>query len=108
MAGAKHTACTVEMASVTRPIEVAVIDEIQMVADSSRGHSFTRAILGIPAQTLHVCGDHAALPLLQQLIQDTGEIDTPFTALMVFASGHPLPTSECQRRAYRQLSLSLH
>ena len=41
-------------------VDVAVVDEIQMVADPSRGHSFTRAILGIPAHTLHVCGDPAA------------------------------------------------
>jgi ATP-dependent RNA helicase SUPV3L1/SUV3 len=72
--GAKHAACTVEMASVARQVDVAVVDEIQMVADPSRGHSFTRAILGIPAQTLHVCGDPAALPLLQQLLEDTGEL----------------------------------
>ena len=71
--GAKHAACTVEMASVSRRVDAAVVDEIQMLADPSRGHSFTRAFLGIPAQTLHVCGDPAALPLLQQLVEDTGE-----------------------------------
>ena len=54
-------------------VHVAVVDEIQMVADPSRGHSFTRAILGIPAHTLHVCGDPAALPLLRQLVQDAGD-----------------------------------
>ena len=86
MAGAKHAACTVEMASVVRPVDVAVVDEIQMVADSSRGHSFTRAILGIPAQTLHVCGDHAALPLLQQLVQDTGEIITTIRKKLLLAA----------------------
>ena len=63
-----------EMASVSRQVDVAVVDEIQMVADPSRGHSFTRAILGIPAHTLHVCGDPAALPLLRQLVQDTGTV----------------------------------
>ena len=96
MAGAKHAACTVEMASVVRPVDVAVVDEIQMVADSSRGYSFTRAILGIPAQTLHVCGDHAALPLLQQLVQDTGEIITAICHYFLLASVHlsPLPESQ--------------
>ncbi len=73
MEGAKHAACTVEMASVVRQVDVAVVDEVQMVADPSRGHSFTRAILGIPAHTLHICGDPAALPLLRRLIEDTGE-----------------------------------
>lgn len=97
MAGAKHAACTVEMASVVRPVDVAVVDEIQMVADSSRGHSFTRAILGIPAETLHVCGDHAALPLLQQLVQDTGEIITPFKNIFLLTSVHSQPRFECEK-----------
>ena len=57
--GAKHAACTVEMASVSRQVDVAVVDEIQMVADPSRGHSFTRAILGIPA---HTCTSAGTLP----------------------------------------------
>ncbi|KAK9917692.1 hypothetical protein WJX75_007248 [Coccomyxa subellipsoidea] len=71
--GARHAACTVEMASVTRTVEVAVVDEIQMLADGSRGHAFTRALLGLPAATLHLCGDAAALPLLRQLIADAGD-----------------------------------
>ena len=49
-----------------------MVDEIQMLADGSRGHAFTRAILGLPAATLHLCGDAAALPLLRQLIADAG------------------------------------
>ena len=78
--GAKHAACTVEMASVARQVDVAVVDEIQMIADPGRGHAFTRAILGIPASTIHVCGDPAALPLLRQLVQDTGESTSVLTA----------------------------
>ena len=96
IAGAKHAACTVEMASVSRQVDVAVVDEIQMVADPSRGHSFTRAILGIPAHTLHVCGDPASLPLLRQLMQDTGKhptISLRFTrAKRRFVSGPPQGT----------------
>lgn len=49
-----------------------MVDEIQMLADGSRGHAFTRALLGLPAATLHLCGDAAALPLLRQLIADAG------------------------------------
>ena len=85
VAEAKHAACTVEMASVSRQVDVAVVDEIQMVADSSRGHSFTRAILGIPAHTLHVCGDPAALSLLRQLVQDAGKpCDCPDISLQFY------------------------
>lgn len=49
-----------------------VIDEIQMLADESRGWAFTRALLGMPARTLHVCGDPAALPLLERIVEETG------------------------------------
>ena len=70
--GASHAACTVEMASVSRPVECAVVDEVQMLGDPCRGHAFTRAILGLPARQLHVCGDEAVLPLLRQLIADAG------------------------------------
>ena len=34
--GARHVACTVEMADSTSSVEVAVIDEAQMIADSDR------------------------------------------------------------------------
>lgn len=70
--GAAHTACTTEMASTRSVVEVAVLDEIQMIADESRGWAFTRALLGVPARTLHVCGDPAALPLLEQIVAETG------------------------------------
>lgn len=42
MPGAAHTACTVEMVSTSRVIDVAVVDEVQLAADPSRGWSFTR------------------------------------------------------------------
>ena len=71
--GAKHTACTVEMAPVHKPVAVAVVDEIQMVAERSRGWSFTRALLGLAAAEIHVCGDPAVLPLLEQMVDDTGD-----------------------------------
>ncbi|PSC71108.1 ATP-dependent RNA helicase mitochondrial [Micractinium conductrix] len=71
--GAPHTACTTEMASTQRVLDVAVLDEVQMVADESRGWAFTRALLGLPARTLHVCGDPAALPLLERILAETGD-----------------------------------
>ena len=52
-----HVACTVEMANFNQTYEVAVIDEIQMVKDFQRGWAWTRALLGIPAQEIHVCGE---------------------------------------------------
>lgn len=71
--GARHTSCTVEMASTKRRVDVAIVDEIQMASDQSRGWAFTRALLGLPAAELHVCGDPAVLPLLTRLCEESGE-----------------------------------
>ena len=49
------------------------VDEIQMLGDPLRGAAWTRALLGLPAQQLHLCGNPAALPLIQRIIRETGE-----------------------------------
>jgi len=43
------------------------------MADRSRGWAFTRAILGIPARTLYVCGHPSALLLLKAICEETGD-----------------------------------
>ncbi|XP_062989095.1 ATP-dependent RNA helicase SUPV3L1, mitochondrial [Elgaria multicarinata webbii] len=70
---AAHVACTIEMCSVTTPYEVAVIDEIQMIKDHSRGWAWTRALLGLCAEEIHVCGEAAAINLVTELMYTTGE-----------------------------------
>ncbi len=50
-----------------------MIDEIQMLGDAGRGWAWTRALLGLPVQQLHVCGDPGVLPVLQQLAADCGD-----------------------------------
>ncbi|MEG2902833.1 MAG: RNA helicase, partial [Massilia sp.] len=47
--GATHVASTVEMLDSKTPIDVAVIDEIQMLADRDRGAAWTAAVCGAPA-----------------------------------------------------------
>ncbi|KAK4265579.1 hypothetical protein QN277_026610 [Acacia crassicarpa] len=69
--GAKHKAVTVEMADVTSKYHCAVIDEVQMLGCNMRGFSFTRALLGIAADELHLCGDPAAVPLIQEILKVT-------------------------------------
>ncbi|KAI3837614.1 hypothetical protein MKX03_029739 [Papaver bracteatum] len=71
--GAKHKSATVEMADLSSDYQCAVVDEIQMVGCRTRGFSFTRALLGIPADELHLCGDPAAVPLIQQILKVTGD-----------------------------------
>ena len=68
VAGARHVASTVEMANFHSPIEVAVIDEAQMVADPDRGHNWTAAILGIPAREVHVCCAPHAAEVVRELV----------------------------------------
>ncbi|XP_049573498.1 ATP-dependent RNA helicase SUPV3L1, mitochondrial [Syngnathus scovelli] len=68
-----HVACTIEMCSVTTPYEVAVIDEIQMIRDLSRGWAWTRALLGLCAEEIHVCGEPAAIEFVRELMYTTGE-----------------------------------
>ncbi|KAJ8013706.1 hypothetical protein DPEC_G00032570 [Dallia pectoralis] len=70
---ADHVACTIEMCSVTTPYEVAVIDEIQMIRDISRGWAWTRALLGLCAEEIHVCGEPAAVNFVRELMYTTGE-----------------------------------
>ncbi|KAK4289181.1 hypothetical protein Pmani_037837 [Petrolisthes manimaculis] len=70
---AQHMACTVEMTSVSQPYEVAVIDEVQMMRDPMRGWAWTRAVLGVSAKEIHVCGEAAAISLVSQLAEAAGE-----------------------------------
>lgn len=53
--------------------QVAVLDEVQMLADPARGAAWTRALLGMPVRELHVCGDPAVLGLLQALAAQCGD-----------------------------------
>ncbi|MGZ8357011.1 MAG: helicase-related protein [Telluria sp.] len=54
--GATHVASTVEMLDARTAVEVAVIDEIQMLADRDRGAAWTAAVCGAPAQTVYLVG----------------------------------------------------
>ncbi|CAA7045336.1 unnamed protein product [Microthlaspi erraticum] len=71
--GANHKAVTVEMADVSSVYDCAIIDEIQMVACKQRGFAFTRALLGIAANELHLCGDPAVVPLVEDILKVTGD-----------------------------------
>jgi ATP-dependent RNA helicase SUPV3L1/SUV3 len=55
-----HTSCTIEMTDLRLKYDIAVIDEIQMIADKSRGHAWTNALLGLQADEIHLCGDMRA------------------------------------------------
>ncbi|WP_286758167.1 helicase-related protein [Ralstonia sp. RL] len=54
--GATHVASTVEMLDTKRRVEVAVIDEIQMLGDRDRGAAWTAAVCGAPASVVYLVG----------------------------------------------------
>ncbi|KAK9481391.1 P-loop containing nucleoside triphosphate hydrolase protein [Lipomyces japonicus] len=67
------TSSTVEMVDVEMPLDVAVIDEIQMIADPERGWSWTVALLGLQAKEIHLCGEERAVPILKAIAESLGE-----------------------------------
>lgn len=66
-------ASTVEILDLRETYDIAVIDEAQMVADENRGSCWTRAILGIKAQEIHVCCSITAEELLKKMIRRCGD-----------------------------------
>ena len=66
--GAQHTASTIEMMNPDKQIDVAVIDEIQMLQDPNRGSAWTAALIGAPARLVFVCGANSVTaPCLKAL-----------------------------------------
>ncbi len=71
--GAVCTASTIEMVSTSEVFDIAVIDEAQMVADDFRGKSWTRAILGLCADEIHVCMAPEAEAIVKRMIRRCGD-----------------------------------
>lgn len=77
IAGAQHTASTIEMMNPIKLVDVAIIDEIQMLQDPDRGSAWTAALVGVPARQVFICGSNAVTKLCLQVIvhlNETAEI----------------------------------
>jgi len=70
--GAKVTASTIEMLDPSRDLEVAVIDEIQMLTDPDRGWAWTQAVVGANADEVWVLGALSAEPAIRALASRLG------------------------------------
>ncbi len=68
-AGSTHVASTVEMLDSKTPVDVAVIDEIQMLADRDRGAAWTAAVCGAPASTVYLVGAPEARRAIEALAE---------------------------------------
>lgn len=69
MSGARHLAATVEMCPFHNPVDVALIDEAQMLADPDRGAAWTAAIMGAPARHLYILGAPDCIPLVRRIAE---------------------------------------
>ena len=71
--GAVCQASTIEMFNVEDYFDIAVIDEAQMISDSRRGYNWTKAILGIRANEVHICMAKSAENIVKTLIEKCGD-----------------------------------
>lgn len=71
--GARHTASTIEMMRPDMPVDVAVIDEIQMLQDPDRGSAWTAALVGVPAKQVFICGSNAVTSACINAVEHMGE-----------------------------------
>lgn len=70
---ARILCCTVEKANLAHHYDVAVLDEVQLVADSQRGDAWTGAILGLRCPEIHLCGAALVKEQLLTMIRDCGD-----------------------------------
>jgi ATP-dependent RNA helicase SUPV3L1/SUV3 len=71
--GARVVSSTIEMVGTNTVIDVAVIDEAQMIFDASRGWAWTQAIVAVPAsEVLIICSSYA-VPAIENLLGLCGE-----------------------------------
>ena len=73
VSGAVCQSCTVEMLNDHEYFDIVVVDECQMVGDPYRGHNWTRAILGLRAEEIHLCMAPEAESIITQMIKRCGD-----------------------------------
>ncbi len=71
--GARHVCSTIEKLGIEKEYDIAVIDEVQMIANSQRGQAWTRAVLGLRCSEIHICGAINAKKLLVKILEDCGD-----------------------------------
>ena len=65
-----HVSCTIEKVNLKQSYDIAVIDEIQMINDTQRGIAWSRAVLGLRCNEIHICGAMNAKELLVKILED--------------------------------------
>ncbi|MEO5695495.1 MAG: helicase-related protein, partial [Burkholderiaceae bacterium] len=70
---ARVVSSTIEMVGTNKPIDVAVIDEAQMIFDPSRGWAWTQAIVAVPANEVIIICSAYAVATIEKLLGLCGE-----------------------------------
>ncbi len=70
---AAHVCSTIEMLDFNLDVDLAVIDEVQMLEDEDRGWAWVNAIIGVPAKTVIMTGSVNALDAVKKIAQYLGE-----------------------------------
>jgi len=69
---ARHVSSTVEMLDIGRPVELAIVDEAQMLQDEQRGWAWTLAVAAVRAKRVILCGSEDGLGPAQRLAARLG------------------------------------
>ncbi len=70
---AAHVCSTIEMLDFNLDVDVAIIDEVQMLDDIDRGWAWVNAIIGCPAKTVIMTGSVNALDAVKKIASYLGE-----------------------------------
>lgn len=95
-----HFSSTIEMAKLQSRFECCVIDEIQMLTDPQRGWAWTRALVNIQADEIHLCGDHSVLELVKKILNlcgDTLEVREYTRMTELHVMDHQIPLTQLQK-----------
>ena len=72
--GSRVVSCTVEAIDYDKSYDVAVIDECHLVSDRDRGKNWTKALLGLNAEAIHVCCDSSAVEIIKKISNACGDV----------------------------------
>jgi ATP-dependent RNA helicase SUPV3L1/SUV3 len=89
--GSRHLAATVEMCPLHNPVEVAIVDEAQMLYDPDRGAAWTAAIMGAPAHHVFVLGAPDCAPMVRRIAALCGD---PLDEITLLRKGPLVAASE--------------
>ncbi len=70
---ARHISSTIEMLATDADYDVAIIDEVQMIADKDRGWAWTQAIVGVNAKLVIFVGSPDSEAVLREIATRLGE-----------------------------------